>query len=399
MEYVHRRIEGCLERALKHFPAVVLTGPRRSGKTCLLRHALPKATYVLLEDPDTRLAAKADPRGFLDSLPLPAIIDEIQHAPELFAYIRTRIDEMPEEKGRWVLTGSQESSLMRGVGESMAGRAAILRLPPFSVRESPLVSPFAGGYPEALAAGPEAAGLWFSSYVQTYLERDVRDVLAVRDLGAFHRFVRLLATRHGQMLNKTALAAPLGVSVPTLGHWLDVLETTGIVARVPPYYRNAGKRLVKTPKVYFADSGLACHLLGIRSAAELAGSPFGGAVFEGFVVAETLKAQASAGLPGEVYYFRDEQGLEVDLLVSPREGRLVLAECKATATPTPPMATGMQRLAKALGVEAGEVSMHLVHQPSPGAAMAPTLGPGVGRRSVAGFLDEVFPEETGKQAE
>ena len=393
MEYVHREIEGCLARALKHFPAVVVTGPRRSGKTCLLRHALPGAAYVLLEDPDTRLAVKSDPRGFLDSLALPAIIDEIQHAPELFAYIRTRIDAAPEEKGRWILTGSQESSLMGGVGESMAGRAAILRLPPFSVRESPLVSPFAGGYPEALAAGPEAAGLWFSSYVQTYLERDVRNVLAVRDLGAFQRFVRLLATRHGQMLNKTAMAAPLGVSVPTLGYWLDVLETTGIVMRVPPYYRNAGKRLVKTPKVYFADSGLACHLLGIRSAAELAASPFAGAVFEGFVLAEVLKAQSAAGLPGEVYYFRDEQGLEVDLLVSPGEGRLALAECKATATPLPSMATGMRRLAAALGGEAGEVSMHLVHRPVPGAAMAPTLAPGVERCSVEGFLDRLFPKQ------
>lgn len=391
MEYVHRKIEGCLARALKLFPAVVLTGPRRSGKTYLLRHALPGATYALLEDPDTRLAVKSDPRGFLDSLALPAVIDEIQHAPELFAYIRARIDARPEEKGRWVLTGSQESSLMRGVGESMAGRAAVLRLPPFSVGESPLVAPFPGGYPEALAAGAEGAGLWFSSYVQTYLERDVRDVLSVRDLGAFHRFVRLLATRHGQMLNKTAMAAPLGVSVPTLGHWLDVLETTGIVFRVPPYYRNAGKRLVKTPKVYFADSGLACHLLGIRSAAELAGSPFAGAVFEGFVAGEVLKAQAAAGLPGEVYYFRDEQGLEVDLLVSPREGRLALAECKATATPVPSMASGMRRLAAALGKEAGEVSMHVVHQPSPGAAMAPTLAPGVARCSVAEFVAALFP--------
>ena len=390
MEYRHRQIEPCLSRALERFPAVVLTGPRRAGKTCLLRHFLPEATYVQLEDPDTVSAVKSDPRGFLDALRLPAVIDEIQQAPELFPYIRSRIDAAPEERGRWILTGSQESSLMRGVSESMAGRAAILRLAPFSVRESPRVSPFAGGYPEALAAEADA-GLWFSSYVQTYLERDVRSVLGVRDLGAFHRFVRLLATRHGQMLNKTALASPLGISVPTVSRWLDVLEISGLVVLVPPYFRNAGKRLVKTPKFYFSDSGIVCHLLGIRSPEELAESPFHGAVFEGFVASEVLKAQISAGLPGEIWYFRDEQGLEVDLLVSPAEGRLVLAECKATATPVPSMATPMRRLAAAFGAEAGDISMHLVHLPSSGAPLPPTLAPGVQRSSVGGFLDALFP--------
>jgi hypothetical protein len=350
----------------------------------MLRNTRRDASYVQLEDPDTLLAAKADPRGFLDSLSLPAIIDEIQQVPELFPYIRSRIDAAPDKKGQWILTGSQDSRLMRGVGESMAGRAGILRLAPFSVLETPAARPFAGGYPEALAAGKNAP-LWHSSYVQTYLERDVRSILAVRNLATFHRFLRVLATRHGQMLNKTDIASPLGVSVPTVSEWLDVLETSGVILRVPPYYRNAGKRLVKTPKVYFADSGLLCHLLGIRSERELAASPFAGAVFEGFAVSEAFKAQWAEGREGEVYYFRDEQGLEVDIVLAPREGRVVLAECKASATVTPGMGAPMRRLAAALRRESLDVSMHLVHQPSPSGRGGPTAGEGVLAESVEEF--------------
>lgn len=384
MKYISRRIEPCLARAMETFPAVVLTGPRRAGKTCMLRNTRREASYVQLEDPDTLLAAKTDPRGFLDSLTLPVIIDEIQQVPELFRYIRSRIDAAPEKKGQWILTGSQDIQLMRGVGESMAGRAGILRLAPFSVLETPAVRPFAGGYPEALASGKNAP-LWHSSYVQTYLERDVRSILAVRNLATFHRFLRVLATRHGQMLNKTDIAAPLGVSVPTVSEWLDVLETSGIILRVPPYYRNAGKRLVKTPKVYFADSGLLCHLLGIRSERDLAVSPFAGAVFEGFVVAEAFKAQWAEGREGEVYYFRDAQGLEVDIVLAPREGQVVLAECKASATVSPDMGAPMRRLAAAFRRESLEVSMHLVHQPSASGRGAPTAGEGVRAESVAEF--------------
>ena len=388
MKYIRRDIEGCLARALKLFPAVVLTGPRRAGKTFMLKNILPNASYVQLEDMDILQSVRADPRGFLDSLALPAVIDEIQQAPELFNYIRSRIDAEPDKKGQWILTGSQESLLMQGVGESMAGRSAILRLSPFSQHENKNVSPFSGGYPEALAAGKDAA-LWYSSYVQTYLERDVRSVVAVRNLATFHRFLKILATRHGQMLNKTDIAAPLGISVPTLTEWLNVLEISGLILRVAPYYRNAGKRLVKTPKIYFADSGLACYLLGIRARQELMSSPFSGAVFEGHVISEIVKMQQATGHEGEVYYFRDEQGLEVDIVFSPRESEIVLAECKMSATVTPAMSAPMRRLAASFGREGFKTSMYLVHNPPKTGRVSPTAGEGVCAISTSGFIEAV----------
>lgn len=390
MKYIPRRIEPCVRRMLELFPAVVLTGPRRVGKTFMLRNMLPEAQYVMLEDPDVLSSVKADPRGFLDGLSFPVVIDEIQQIPELLNYIRSRIDANPGEKGRWILTGSQEVLLMRGVGESMAGRAGILRLSPFSQTECPKATPFSGGYPEALAAGRNAS-LWYSSYVQTYLERDVRSVISVRNLTTFHRFLRVLATRHGQMLNKTDIAAPLGVSVPTITEWMNVLEMSGLIVRVPPYYRNAGKRLVKTPKVYFADSGLLCHLLGIRSAGDLALSPFSGAIFEGFVISEIIKAQQASGGEGEVFYFRDEQGLEVDIVLSPQEGRIVLAECKLSATVSPSMSASMRRLASAFGRENLEIDMRLVHKPSAAGRVATTAGEGVRACTVDEFVSEMEP--------
>lgn len=364
MRYIRRELEQAVRLAARNFASVVLTGPRRTGKTCLLRHLFPRASYFLLEDPTLVARLRADPDGFLHAVTTPAILDEVQNVPEVFALVRARIDREPRRSGQWFLTGSQDAPLMRGVTESMAGRAAVLQLRPLSTRESDRVTMLEGGYPEALAR-PRAASLWFSSYVQTYLERDVRAVTAVRDLATFRRFLALVASRHGQILNKTDFAAPLGVSVPTISQWLGVLEITAQVLIVPPFYENLGKRLIKSPKVYVADSGLACHLLGIESTAELARSPFRGAIFEGFVAAEIVKAQVNRGRRPELYYFRDEQGLEVDFLV-PRENAAVsLVECKASHTVTPAMASPMLRLAEACRKrrpEGMDVQMRLVHQ-------------------------------------
>lgn len=377
MKYLHREMEEQLTRAARHFPAVVLTGPRRAGKTMLLRRLFPKASYVLLEDPDVVSRFRADPQGFLDAVKVPVILDEVQHVPEVFAYVRSRIDREPRRTGRFLLTGSQEAPLMQGVTESMAGRAAVLQLLPLSSRETPRVTVLSGGYPEAVAR-PSGARLWFSSYLQTYLERDVRGVLAVKDLATFRRFLALVASRHGQVLNKTDLAAPLGVSVPTITQWLSVLETTGQVLLVPPFFENLGRRLIKSPKLYLLDSGLACHLLGVDSASELAKSPFYGALFEGFIASEIVKAQINAGRRRELYYFRDEQGLEVDFLVPGKNGSVSLIECKASRTATPAMAGPMLRLAEALRSRRPKgtaISLNLVHQspriPAPTHAMAP----------------------------
>jgi hypothetical protein len=340
---------------------------------------LPEASYFLLEDPTVVARLRADPHGFLDALKTPAILDEVQNVPEVFALVRARIDRQPRRTGQWFLTGSQEAPLMQGVTESMAGRAAVLQLRPLSTRESDRVSLLRGGYPEAVAR-PGAARLWFNSYVQTYLERDVRAVTAVKDLATFRRFLALVASRHGQVLNKTDFAAPLGVSVPTIAQWLGVLETTAQVLIVPPFYENLGKRLIKSPKVYLADSGLACHLLGIDSAAELAKSPFLGALFEGFIAAEMIKAQTNRGQRPELYYFRDEQGLEVDFLMPRESGAVALVECKATRTVTPAMAAPMRRLAEAFKKKRPRgirVEMSLVHQSAKTPVAIQAVAPGV----------------------
>jgi predicted AAA+ superfamily ATPase len=390
MRYVRRELERVLARAVRNFPAIVLSGPRRAGKTYLLRRLFPQASYFLLEDPDLVARLRADPQGFLDAVTTPAILDEVQNVPEVFALVRSRIDRQPRRAGQWLLTGSQEAPLMQGVTESMAGRAAVLQLLPFSTRETPRVSVLRGGYPEALAR-PGGARLWFSSYLQTYLERDVRAVTAVKDLATFRRFLALVASRHGHVLNKTDLAAPLGVSVPTIAQWLSVLETTAQILIVPPFFENLGKRLIKSPKVYLADAGLACHLLGIDTAAELAKSPFIGTLFEGFIASEIVKAQANAGTRRELYYFRDQQGLEVDFLMPRRGGSMVLVECKASRSVTPAMAVALRQLGAAMKGKRGRtaVEMLLVHQSPDAGTSTQAIAPGVQALAWQRFVAEL----------
>jgi predicted AAA+ superfamily ATPase len=347
----------------------------------------PKARYVLLEDPDIQGRIRGDPRTFLEELHPPVLFDEIQNAPELLSYVRTLIDSAPRRMGQWLFTGSQEAPLMRGITESMAGRAAILQLLPFSLTESAKVNMLHGGFPEVLAR-PKFRALWFASYLQTYLERDVRAITNIRDLVTFRRFLALLASRHGQILNKTDLAAPLGVSVPTISEWLHILEVTGQIIVVPPYYENFGKRLIKSPKIYWGDSGLACYLLGIATEAELQRSPFLGQLFEGFVAAEILKNQVNKGMRKELYYFRDQQGLEVDFLLPRPNAGLWLIECKAGRTIRPAMAAPLLSLRRALGERSKRLI--IVHRKSRSPLATAAVAKGVEGLDLERFVAELI---------
>jgi hypothetical protein len=281
---------------------------------------------------------------------------------------------------------------MQGVSESMAGRAAILQMLPLSLAETPKSSLLAGGYPEVLAR-PSNRAMWFSSYVQTYLERDVRAVANVKDLGTFRRFLALVASRHGQLLNRTDLAAPLGVSVPTVSEWMHILEVTGQIFLIPPYFENFGKRLVKSPKVYIGDSGLACYLLGIASQAELDRSPFLGSLFEGYVAAEIIKSQVNRGQRKELYHFRDQQGLEVDFLFPGPGGDLWLVECKASKTVQPAMAAPMGNLRNAISQRAG-VRLTIVHRAAKTTGPNRVVAPGVEALDVAAFAGTLGGRKT-----
>jgi predicted AAA+ superfamily ATPase len=386
MRYIPRDLSQVVLDAARHFPAIVLTGPRRSGKTTLLRRLFPKALYVTLEDPDVQARARSDPRAFLEGFRSAVLFDEIQNTPELLNYVRTLIDAAPRRMGRWLFTGSQEAPLMRGISESMAGRAAIVQLLPFSLAETRKVTLLHGGFPEVLAR-PQGREIWFASYLQTYLERDVRAITNVRDLSTFRRFLAFLASRHGQILNKTDLAAPLGVSVPTIGDWLQVLEVTGQIILLPPYFENFGKRLIKSPKVYIADSGLACHLLGIRSQSELERSPFLGALFEGWVASEILKSQVNRGMRKELYYFRDQQGLEVDFLLPRPNARLWLVESKATKTVHPAMAAPLMSLQHS-AMKRSE-RLVVVHRKSTSQVTTRAIAKGVEAMDVEEFVGEL----------
>lgn len=374
MKYIARLLGAQVEKAARSFAALLVTGPRQCGKTTLLKKLYPKATYVLLEDLDVIARVRADPRGFLDELTLPVILDEIQNTPELLAYIRSRIDTAPQRKGQWLLTGSQEAPLMQGVSESMAGRIAVLQLLPLSMLESPKVSVFRGGYP-GVVTRPLAADLWFRSYIQTYLERDIRSITAVRDLSLYRRFLSVLASRCGMLLNKTDLASTLGVSLTAISEWLNALEITGQIMLIPPYYENFGKRLLKTPKLYFVDSGLACHLLGFESIVAMRRSTMYGHLFEGFVAAEIAKQQINSGKRVQIYYFRDQQGLEIDLVVPHGPERLLLIEAKSSKTPVPAMAKPLRQLADSMPKHRSDCMV--VHGGTAADGAGTALAPGV----------------------
>ncbi len=318
---IHRNMTATLQRLANAFPVIAITGPRQSGKTTLAKSVFADKPYVTLEDPAERAFAIEDPKGFLQRFRDGAIFDEAQRWPDLFSYLQGMVDEAPVP-GKFIVTGSQQFGLLSGVSQSLAGRVGMTTLLPLSLSEIPGVGEHSisldhlllqGCYP-ALHARNMLHGDWFSSYTATYIDRDVRQVIKIQDLSVFQRFVRLCAGRNGQMLNLHALAGETGISHTTARSWLSVLESSYLVHLLPPYYRNFGKRLVKTPKLYFIDQGLACWLLGIRSSELLAIHPLRGAIFESCIVSECLKARYNRGLPADLYFWRDNNGLEADIV-------------------------------------------------------------------------------------
>lgn len=327
LPYFRRSAEERLNVALGRYPVVVVCGARQVGKSTLLRHALPGWEMLSLEDPDVREFASTDPRGFLKRHPPPLIVDEAQRVPQLLSYLQTTVDA-GDQMGRYVLSGSQQFSLLAGVTQSLAGRATLIELHPLRLKElhdarrmprHPESWLLSGGYPaihaRGLADDPQAVARFHADYVQSYLERDVRSLSAVQDLGTFQRFMRLTAARTGQLLNLSALAQDAGVAQPTAAAWTNLLEASFVVRRIAPYHRNFGKRLVKTPKLYFLDTGLCAWLLGIHGPDALATHYARGALFETAVVAEALKWQALNGAGQPPYFWRDNIGNEVDLLL------------------------------------------------------------------------------------
>ncbi len=372
MSYVPRFLAHTLHRASATFPSILVTGARQTGKTTLLRNEFGEShRYVSLERPDVRLRAEADPVAFLNENPPPLILDEVQYVPSLLPYIKERVDE-DRRPGTWLMTGSQGFGLMRGVSESLAGRVAVLTLDPMAVGEGVIDEPppsidemldkvfgdgasglgeaplrvsladwiLRGGYPEPRLHPEVDRQLWLSSYIQTYLERDVRAISQIGDLGAFQRFLALVAARTGTLVNLAELGREVGVSAPTVRNWLSVLEASQVVFLLPPYHRNYGKRIRKSPKLYLLDAGLASFLMGLHDPDAVLHGPALGALMETVVVTEWVKAFRSRGERPELWFWRTSAGHEVDVVIE-RGGRLYGMEVKATATPTPGHGTSL----------------------------------------------------------
>ena len=357
---IPRTAEACLKTFARGYPILALTGPRQSGKTTLARAVFPGMPYVSMENPVHREFVENDPRGFFKNYAEGAVIDEAQRCPALFSWLQGIVDEA-RKPAHFVLTGSQQFGLLAGIAQSLAGRVAMIELLPFSaleLRQAGWLAEdadralFQGGYPPIHDRRLDPAG-WFANYVQTYLERDVRQLIQVRDLVQFQRFLRLCAGRSAQLLNLSALGEEAGVSHNTAREWLSVLEASFVIHRLPPYHRNFNKRLVKTPKLYFLDSGLMAWLLGIEHAQQIATHPLRGAIFETWVVSEFVKRRTNVGQPPNLFFWRDRAGHEIDLLLH-ENGLIRPVEIKSGATFQREALRGLEKWRDIAGSEAGQ---------------------------------------------
>jgi uncharacterized protein len=374
-----RTMESVLRDRARHYPVITLTGPRQSGKTTLARMAFPDLAYTNLEDPGQRAYALNDPREFLGQYPAGVIIDEAQRAPDLFSYVQVLVDQ-DDAPGRFILTGSHNFLLMKSIRQTLAGRAAVLHLLPLSLAElggraplaleelgsvlpEPAVPPsldlmqtlFRGGYPRLHDKGIPAQE-WLADYFRTYVERDVQEILRIGDLEIFGRFLGLCAGRCGQLVNLTSLANDCGISHPTVRSWLSVLEASFIVKLLRPHHRNFNKRLIKSPKLYFLDTGLLCYLLRIRSPEELRTHAQRGPVFESLVLTELMKNFLNRGLDADLYFWRDSSGQEVDFVIE-RGGELVPIEVKSATTLSEEALAGLGRWQNLAGQSGGPAAL------------------------------------------
>jgi len=321
MKYYSRSIENKIKLLSKTYPVIVVSGPRQSGKSTLVKHLFPNHEYINLERIDDREFASNDPRAFLEQFKNKVIIDEVQYVPTLFSYIQANVDEN-KTAAKFVLTGSSQLSLIEGVSQSLAGRSAILQLLPLSQEEIHLKRAkftleemiFNGGYP-SIHFDKQPIIDWYSDYCTNYLERDVRSILNIKDLGTFQLFLKMCAARCGQIINYSSFANDCGISPNTAKEWMNILEASFIIYRLHPFYKNYSKRLIKSPKLYFYDTGIACSLLGIRTPEQLTTHSLRGGLFESWVISEFKKKYFNIHREAPLYFWRDNKGKEVDLVI------------------------------------------------------------------------------------
>ncbi len=357
--YIKRTIEHEVLAMAEVYSVVTITGPRQSGKTTLARHLFPQLPYFSFENPDIRFAVESDPRAFLNQLNNGAILDEIQHIPQLLSYLQQIVDE-EKNKLTFILTGSNQFSLLNTISQSLAGRTAILKLLPFSLEEIPMGKKqstnellYKGFYP-AIHSNNLNPTKAYRNYYETYLERDLRQLIHIKELSLFQKFMKICAGRIGNLFNASAIASETGVSVKTIQSWVSILEASYVIMRLQPYFENINKRLIKSPKLYFYDVGLASYLLGIEKMQHLERDPLRGALFENMVVMEFVKKRFNKGMDNNLYFYRDSHHSEIDLIR--RKGNdLNPIEIKSAQTFHPDFLKGLKRFEKLFGKRVGEM--------------------------------------------